>query len=383
MGFVYDSGRKMPLELVPDRKRGLAAKGFELFDARARDTARTRAAAAEKVADDVARRLRDKLGARTYAALLTAQADERAAFARSLELPQGLGVDRAKARQGFRRRMAAATRRLAIDPKVINDILASGYKKLDAALGPRSPHAVPGLNLADNLRQWMDLSPLHQHPLDIGVRPPFDGVDVDAFQVFGPSFPLWNHRADNLQSSNFRIGGDYSLYNTQGFFGNTVTLDCDDAGSFDFAQSIVDTEHIFIYTAPRSGRIEVIVDAINFFSRNELRFSDEWGWSDHWTQQYHYFTLMPYHPSFPGRSLCSMVQFYKEGEDGTFSERPLAVGAHYYSHFLTEGFVAAGDTFFVGIGIRSFDRSRANDVEVHSKSNFQWLVRSAEIRVVA
>jgi hypothetical protein len=35
-----------------------------------------------------------------------------------------------------------------------------------------------------------------------------------------------------------------------------------------------------------------------------------------------------------------------------------------------------------GVGTRTFDITRANDVEVHSKSNFQWWIRSAEIRVV-
>ena len=41
-----------------------------------------------------------------------------------------------------------------------------------------------------------------------------------------------------------------------------------------------------------------------------------------------------------------------------------------------------GDTYFVGVGTRAFDKTRADDVEVHGRSNFQWLIRSAEVRVV-
>ena len=382
MAYESQGSRKMPLELIPDRRRAAAAKGIDRADASDRKASEARSRAVEAVAEDAQRKLRDKLGARAYAALMAAGREERAAFARLLEPPGGVGMDYARARQGLRRRMAAALKRVSVDPKAVAGIVASANKKLDEALGTPEPTRNKGVNLVNNLAKWKALSPLHEVPLNWGVLPPFDPGDVDAFQVFAPPFALWNHRANNVVSSNFRVGGDYTLIESQGVLGNIVTLDCGDAGSFDFAQSIVDTEVIFIYEAKRAGRVEVIVDAMNLFSHHDLTFEDEWGWSEHWTQQYHYLTMNAYHPAMTARSLAAMSEFYKEGEDGSYHQRPLTPGTHYYGHLVSDGAVQAGDTFFVGVGIRSFDRSRANDVEVHSRSNFQWLIRTAEIRIV-
>ena len=381
MASIYDGGRNLPIELIDERHRDLAIKGIDAATARDRKAAEARAHNVETVAEDARRTLRDKLGAAAVAELRAAQRAERAAFAKSLEPPKGMGVDRAKARHGYRERLDAVAKRLTIDPAAIKHGLHATNAKLDAALGV-PPKVAPALNTADNFERWMALSPLHKYRLDLGVRPPLDPADPGAFQVVGPPFPSGIHRADNLASDNFRIGGDYSLSEQQGAIGNIATLDCNDAGSFDFAQSIVDTEFIFVYQAPRAGRVEVIIDAMNLFGHDDLRFEDEWGWSEHWTQQYRYFSLNAYHPAMTNRALASVSEFYKEGTDGSFSVRALTPGQHYYSHLVTDGAVAAGDTFFVGVGTRSFDRSRANDVEVHSKSNFIWLVRSVEIRVV-
>jgi hypothetical protein len=33
------------------------------------------------------------------------------------------------------------------------------------------------------------------------------------------------------------------------------------------------------------------------------------------------------------------------------------------------------------VGTRSFDLSGTNDVEIHSRSNFQWFISSVEVRI--
>jgi hypothetical protein len=382
MAHAFDVAGKIPLDRIPERKRATAAKGIESHNNRARKAGEERNREVESVVEKAHRHLRDKLGAQKHAALKAAQREERAALAHELEPPGGVGVDRTKARQGYRRRMAAVLKRLSINPRVVTDIVRAANAKFDAALGRPEPHPVRGVHLANNFAKWSALSPLHKVPLNWGVFPPLNPANLDQFDVFGPPFASGFHRANNLVSDNFRVGREYTLVESQGAVGNIVTLDCDDAGSFDFAQSIVDTELFFIYEAKRTGRIEAIIDAMNFFSHHDLSFEDEWGWSEHWTQQYHYLTLNAYHPATPDRLLASVSEFYKEGEDGSFSVRPLTPGADYYGHVLSTGVVQSGDVFFVGVGIRSFDRSRANDVEVHSRSNFQWLIRSVEIRVV-
>ena len=272
---------------------------------------------------------------------------------------------------------------MGVDPRQLREIAKATSDKLVKALGTQAGTIIPGLNLSQNYAKWAALSPLHKYPLDWGVRPLADPTDPNPFQIFGPDFPVWNMAFSSQESDNFVVGRQVELFNDLGVVGNIATMDCNDAGDFDYASATVDTEVVFIYQAPASGRLEVIVDAMNAFSHNDLRIADEWGWSDHWTDQHNYLSLNVFHPNITERSLALMADFYREGsDDHTWSERPLTPGNHYYGHMLSNGTVQAGDTFFVGVGTRTFDISRANDVEVHSKSNFQWWIRSAEVRIV-
>jgi len=382
MPNCYCADRKLPLDMLPDKHRTKAAKGIDAQDARERKAAESRARKAEAALDGGHKQLRDHLGARNLVALREAMDHARRAQRASREPPAGLGLDLAKANAARKRRADTAARKLGIDPKVLREIGKATSDRVLAALGTPAGTATAGFSLAHNLAKWQKLSPLHQHPLDLGVRPPSD-PSPNPFQVFGPDFSLWNIAFDRVESDNFRVRRDYTLYEHSGAIGNIATMDCDDAGSFDFASAQIDTELVFIYTAPRSGRLEVLVDAMNTFGHHDLTIEDEWGWSEHWTHQYNYLSLNVFHPNVSERSLALMSQFDADGnEDRSWKVRALTPGTHYYAHLLSNGTVQAGDTFFVGVGTRTFDKTRANDVEVHSRSNFQWLIRSAEVRVV-
>lgn len=378
----YSADRRLPLDVLPDKDRPKAARALDAQDARHRKAVESRARKAEAAQDGGYRQLRDKLGARNLAALRDAMSDARRALRTSREPPAGLGLDLAKANAARRRRADAAARKLGIDPKALREIGKATGDRILAALGTPDGKVTPGFNLGENLAKWQKLSPLHAHPLDLGVRPPAD-PSPNPFEVFGPDFSLWNIAFEKVESDNFRVRRDYTLYEHSGAIGNVATMDCDDAGSFDLASAQVDTELVFVYTAPRSGRLEVLVDAMNTFGHHDLDIADEWGWSEHWTHQHNYVSLNVFHPNVAERSLALMSQFDAEGnEDRSWRVRALTPGSHYYAHLLAHGTVQAGDTFFVGVGTRTFDITRANDVEVHSRSNFQWLIRSVEVRVV-
>jgi hypothetical protein len=323
------------------------------------------------------------VGAKPWAALREAMSDEREALRARREPPAGLGLDLATANRARRKKLDAAAKRLGIDPNVIRTIGAATSEKLAKALGEPGGYVTPGFNLAANLGKWQKLSSLHAFPLDWGVKPPYDPNDPAQFQLFTPPFPFWNTAYAEVESDNFRVRRDYTLNEQLGLVANIAEMDCNDAGSFDLAQAIVDTECVFIYQAPRAGRLEVIVDAMNLFGHHDLQIADEWGWSDHWTHQHNYLSLNVFHPNVTERSLSLMSQFDREGnEDATWKVRALTPGNHYYGHMVSNGAVQAGDTFFVGVGTRTFDITRANDVEVHSRSNFQWLIRTVEVRIV-
>jgi hypothetical protein len=375
--------RNMPLSLLPRRQQAATAKALEASDARERAATEARARAMETTLEAGRRALRDRVGADKLAALRAATRHEKVALAALREPPGGLRLDLAKAQRTRRKRADAAARKLGIDPAILRDIGRATDAKLVAALGAPAGRVTDGANLAANLGAWQKLSPLHAYPIDWGVRPPVDPGDPAQFRLFVPPFPLWNTAFNRVESANFKVRHEYNLVESLGVVGNIATMDCDDAGDFDLAHAIVDTEVVFIYQAPRAGRLEVIVDAMNTFGHHDLRIADEWGWSDHWTYQKNYLSLDVFHPAMTARSLALMSQFDHEGsDDATFSVRALTPGNHYYGHMVSDGAVQEGDTFFVGVGTRTFDITRANDVEVHSRSNFQWLIRSVEVRIV-
>lgn len=375
--------RKLPLALIPDRHRAKTRAAIDRHDAAQRNASEARARAAEAAREEGRRQLHNRLGARKVVELQEAMQRERRALQSLREPPGGLGLDLDRANRARKRRMDAVVRRLGADPKVLRVIGAAAAERIAAGLGVPAGTVTPGFNLPANYGRWTKLSELHAHPLDWGVRPPLAPADPDRFDVFGPDFPLWNLAFDRVESDNFRVVREFTLFEHAGAIGNVAKMDCNDAGSFDFAHAVVDTEVVFIYEAKRSGRLEVIVDAMNTFGHHDLAIEDEWGWSEHWTRQHNYVSLNVFHPAVAERSLALMSQFDAAGnEDRTWSVRALTPGTHYYAHLMSNGAVQAGDTFFVGVGTRTFDITRANDVEVHSRSSFQWLIRSVEVRVV-
>lgn len=383
MANTHSISRNLALDRLPQKHRGPNAKAIDQQDECARSESDQRARKAQAVIEAGRRQLHDKLGAKNLTALRDAMLREKRALMALREPPGGLKLDVAGAHKARRKRIDAVVRKLGIDARVLHDIRDATNGKLAAALGQPAGTVTPGANLHHNLAQWQALSPLHQHALDWGVRPPYDPSDPGQFQVFGPDFPLWNLAFDRVESDNFVVRRETTLNEHSGVVGNIATMDCNDAGSFDLAHAVVDTEVVFIYEAPRAGRLEVIVDAMNAFGHHDLTIEDEWGWSEHWTYQRNYLSLNVFHPNITERSLALMSEFGREGDDDNhWSVRALTPGSHYYGHLLSNGTVQAGDTFFVGVGTRTFDITRANDVEVHSRSNFQWWIRSAEVRIV-
>lgn len=56
-------------------------------------------------------------------------------------------------------------------------------------------------------------------------------------------------------------------------------------------------------------------------------------------------------------------------------------GQHYFAQLISSGPVQAGQSVIIEIGSRTFDITRANDVETHSRTEFQWFLSSVEVRI--
>ena len=382
MPYCHSAIRKMPLDKIPSKHRGLTENAFARGEMRERKALESRAEKAESVVEDVRRTLRDLLGAKGMATLREAMTTENKALRDLREPPGGLTLEFDKANQARKKKIESLIKEMGIDPERLRDVTGSFNEKLIEALEDPGSKVSPGYNLSHNLSQWLDLSPLHRYQLDWGVRPPV--VPLDGWQVFGPEFTLWNRAFSRVESSGFVVTREDAIDEGLGFVAGALTMVCNDAGEFDFAEGIVDAEVVFIYEAPATGPLEVLVDATNAHGHNVLRLDNEFGFSEHWTNQRNYLSFNVYHPNVTERSLSEMSHFHREGAgDYEWSKPALTPGAHYYGHMVSNGTVAQGETCFVGVGTRSFDISRANDVGVVSQSDFGWHIRSVEIRVRA
>ncbi|MGH2719457.1 MAG: hypothetical protein ACRDJU_12890 [Actinomycetota bacterium] len=216
------------------------------------------------------------------------------------------------------------------------------------------------------------------------MRPIVDPLDPNAPQIFGPSFlAALVFNGDTFGYGGFRVRRDYTVNEAPGLVGNQAWIDNTDAGDFDVAQVIQDADLLFIYKAPNAGRVQLVIDAISLVRDNTLSIADEFGFSGHWTSHNNYLTFMVYHPNTPTRALAQMAFFHESGsDDHTWTEQSLTPGAHYYALLTTDGAVEEGDTVFASVGTRSMDLSYANDVDVHNASDFRWLIRTAEVRIV-
>ena len=385
MNSSYSTSRKLPIERLPSKHRALSQKAIEAQDARESKFTQAKAEKAEAVIENGRRKVRDLFGSsKSYSELREVMSRENEAFRKLREPPGGLDLDLDRATKNRLKKVNAALKKQGVEPSQLRDVVRATGDRLNEVLNGQRGTVRPGFNLANNLTQWKGLSALHQYALDWGERPPVVGpVEPYDWQIFGPEFPYWNLAFNEVHSDGFVVQRQQSVFEKFGFVGNIATMVLGDADDFDFAHAIVDTEVVFNYEAPASGRLEAIVDAILTLGRHKLSIENEFGWSEHWTHQRNYLSLNLFHPNITERSLAEMSHFHKTGAgDDSWDEPGLTPSDHYFGQMVSNGAVQQGEAFFVGVGTRTFDITRANDVGVDSLSDWGWLIRSVEVRIV-
>lgn len=374
-----------PLDEIPTKYRDLAARAIEAHEAHDRADLASRKAKVESIISDAKSKLQDLVGPKRLAKLHQAMAEERRLFAALREPPGGLTTDWEAAAKKRQKRMEAVLSNLQIDPKGVVRLRSKTRQALWAVLNEPGGPVTAGFNLIRNLDTWTELTPNHRLPLDWGVRPPIGPlINPSDFTIFGPSFTSgFVFPGSTFGYGGFRVRRDFTMSADIGLVGNQIWID-DDNPDFEVAQAIQDADLIFVYQAPASGRVEVIIDAMSLVSQNDLSIRANFAFATgHSTGHNNYLTFMVYHPNTPTRALAQMAQFAITGtNDQTWSEQALTSGAHYYAVLTTDGAVEAGDTFFASVGTRSMDLSFVHNVNVHSFSNFEWLIRTAEVRIV-
>jgi len=385
MPNCYYTTRNLPFLMdFSARYRELAQKAFSNQEGRRRKVNESRGQKADELMEDLRRQLHDLLGAKKLAELREAMKHERLRFRDLWQPPAGLDLDYRKENKARKRRLDALVRKLGTSPDKLMKIGRESEERLREILTAADGKVAPGYNLPKNLDKWTNLSPLHKFPLPWGtLAPDDDPSDPHRWFLFRPPFFGFLFRFVPQASDNFRADRLLFLDPSSGLVGNEATMDCGDAGDFDYASATAEAQIAFGFEAPTAGLVEVLIDAQSTIGTHDLRMEDEWGWSESWTNQNNYLMMNVLHPNVPEPSLSLMSNFYAEfdGDDSTQHRENLTRGQHYFAQLFSAGPVPGGQSVVVTVGTRTFDISRANDVEVHSKSNFQWFINSVEVRI--
>ena len=393
----YSGNARLPfLTGFSTRERRAAERALSTQEARRRKASDSLGRQTEQVVETVERRLRYLLGARKFAQLREEIQRERLAFSDFFQPPQGLKRDRATQKNASRRKVDALLRKLGARGPKVRKVISAANAKLEALLIPDDRKlVVPGYHLRNNLSKWTKLSPLHKFPLPWGVGPGPGGVlgdlpeleqdpnDPHRWFLFQPPFFGFLFSDDIVTTGDFRADRLLHLHPPSGLVGNECTMDLDDAGDWNVAHVIGEAQIAFAFTPPVAGVIEVLIDAQSTIGRHFISIEDEYGFSDAWCHQNNYLMMNVLHPNVPEHSLARMSSHDAEsgGDDVTTGAENLTRGQHYFARLFSSGPVPAGQSVIVTAGTRTFDICYSNDMELHSRSNFQWFINSVEVRI--
>jgi hypothetical protein len=327
--------------------------------------------------------LRDAVGIDHWSSLRELMRRQNLAFRDLRQPPGGLTMSYDAANDARKAVVDEFLRERRIDAVKLQAIGREFHEQLRVVLTPRDGDVRPGHYLPTNLSEWLDLSPLHAYPLPWGAQPVIDLDDPHRWFLFRPPFFFLPYVGfEPVTSDNFRANRQHFYDTNAGLVGVAATMDCDDADDFDYASVDVHCQMVMTFTPPVTGVVEVLIDAQSTLGTHDLRTEDEFGFSDSSTGQTNYLSFTVFHPNVVEPSYAEMSHFELRTDDDVIRHQEnLTTGQHYFGHLFSTGPVPAGESVTVVAGTRSFDITSANDVEVHSASNFQWFLNSVEIRI--
>lgn len=356
-----------------------AAKATAAREKRTRAAYESRSRKAAELADRADAKLRRLLGKRDHAALRELMARERIAMRDVLQPPKGLGASLEKAASDRRSKADGFLRRAKVDRRKLAAIAREYRAGAADILADPAKNFTKGFHLESNLDKWLKLSPLHVHPLPWGVYDP----DPGGWEVHRPPFFGFNFGFEPLALNNFAVDWGLTLNPSLGDVGMTIFMDTQgDETDWDLAQGIGFSVVAVGFVAPRTGLVEVLIDAQCVQCDHRLSTGNCWGWSDSTTSQVNFLVLDVLHPNVAEPSYAAMSSFaVRTDDDRSYHDEYLNRGQHYYAQLFSAGPVPAGQHVVVCAGTRSLDKSFADDMTIHSKSEFRWFISSLEVRI--
>jgi hypothetical protein len=385
MSSSFSSNQQLPfLSGFSGRDRETTAKALARQEARRRKALEARSEQIERSGERLDRKFHDLLGARKWAEFQGALQRERLAFRKTMQPPDGLSRDYRGQKRVSRRRMSALLSKLGASQAKLKRITAEFHESLEGLRPPFDGKIFPGYNLAENHIKWASLSPLHEHALPWGVQLPLpDPNDPYRWFLFRPPFFGFLFSFAPQATSGFVSDRTLFLAPNAGLVGNEVTMDATDPGDYGAASGTAESQIAFGFVPPVAGLVEIIIDAQNSMGEHSIDITDNFGFSNAWAYQHNYLMANVLHPNVVEPSIAEMstASADTDGDDEHVQQVNLTRGQHYFAHLFSAGPVPAGQSVVVTVGTRTFDIARANDMELHSRSNFQWFINSVEVRI--
>jgi hypothetical protein len=202
-------------------------------------------------------------------------------------------------------------------------------------------------------------------------RPPFAGG-------YGPVYYSMRHPKD----SRLGVYPEGSLDIDTGRIGHSLLLLLVDTGDLYLARGIIDSAVECLFTAPTSGKVQVIVEATCGAALHELAVTDEFGFSWSSTEQSHYLTLQVLHPNIGNVHNNKVSALPCKTDETVIQTREFLIRGHdYFVSGQSDGAVSANDTMVIRAGSRTDDATMTNDMEITSKSTFEWTIKRVSVRI--
>lgn len=335
-----------------------------------------RARESEEVLRAVERGLAELVGDDAYGRFRHLLWSERMHVRSLFEPPEGLTVDPGEVQQARKNRANALLEELGVAPARLAELFSEAQKRWTDVLLRHPLHGE--LEDVHDSERFFDLFP----DLRFHIPQP-SPADRHAFTVFRPPYGGWQTGwGFGTFGGDYRAGHRNSVQAATGLIGQDVWLDNDDAGDFDSAYALADAQVAFWYRPPAKGRLEIVLEAQNLVAAHHLCTEDEYGPSESSTGQTNYLMMHVVHPNVSQPTLGWTSNFSVATDETMCVDRdsPMS-GKTYTTHLFSEGEVPARQWVVIRAGTRTILNSFSNDVEIHSSSRFQWLIRRVAVRV--
>jgi|GEM_PF-2443678 len=325
------------------------------------------ARALEAVRARYVRQVRRALGATRYERYRATLAELRAEQAAALHPPRGPKLSLARlAALGDRRRRASAAlqRKLGLKVSALKAIGLQAQARIDKTLAPltKGKGAVAKLVLPNDvpmkvLEGSMDFPAV--------VAPPYEGWGT--WYEWNPLGAFTNQVVDHTNKDTGQVG-------------NSNGISIHDASDIDICSADFRTSIGFWFKMPKTGLVEVWIEAQLGTGLHDCHLDDEWGVSDATSRQWSYLTLQTWGTPDGALRLAEMSSFYEVGcSDGDWSIQFLTSGSTYWAHLVSDVVYAKDAWVYVDIGVHNRNYVYTNDVEDDSRVDFNWFIPSVTV----